>query len=275
LLQKTAQQCSDNHPSNRYSRLPFTVVMESVQTYFFLDQLRSARAAALADAEGFHAILRVLELYGQLLKGKVSGLRVYEPMIFKLASVSPLAVDLPSQWPGCHTEFSALYGELRNARNDAMHQGAYARTLTGHAVELAIILEDALMSNIATVSQFMVRDVVEAKPWQPVSYVRQQMLAHAYSFLPIWYQNVWRLIPDYTIARYLRSTTASPRSRRLGKTVSNAVEEKMLELITANIVSPDARVDKILHRITEQPLLVIDSAHEDVLVGVLTASDVL
>jgi hypothetical protein len=39
----------------------------------------------------------------------------------------------------------ALYEELRQARSDAMHQGAHARILTDHAVELTIILEDALM----------------------------------------------------------------------------------------------------------------------------------
>ena len=57
------------------------------------------------------------------------------------------------------------------------------------------------------ISQFMVRNVVEAKQWHPISYVREQMLTNAFSYLPIRYQDLWKLIPDYSIARYLRNTS--------------------------------------------------------------------
>ena len=124
-------------------------------------------------------------MIGQQLIGKVGGIADYKLVLSDLASASPLAVDLPFQWPGYHTNFGALYDEMQQARNYAVHQGAHARTLTDHAVELSIILEDALMTVASTVSQFMVRNVVEAKPWHPVSYVRQQMLTHAFSYLPI------------------------------------------------------------------------------------------
>jgi len=46
--------------------------MEQAQTLFFRDQLRSARAVALADVEGFYAVLRVVEMIGQQLNGKIS-----------------------------------------------------------------------------------------------------------------------------------------------------------------------------------------------------------
>jgi hypothetical protein len=158
--------------------------VEAAQNCFFRDQLRSARATALADAEGFNAVLRVIELLGQQLGRNIKTLGHYKPMLSGLASVSPLAADLPSQWPGYYTSFSALYDEMKLARNDAVHQGAYARTLTDHAVELSIMLEDALMNEASKISQFMVRTVVDAKRWHPVSYVRQQMLTNAFSYLP-------------------------------------------------------------------------------------------
>ena len=152
---------------------------------FFRDQLRSARAMALANAEGFYDVIRVLELIGQQLTGKISGLGNYKQKLSDLASLSPLSADPPTHWSVCHSSFDALFEEMRATRNDAVHQGAYARTITDHAVELSIILEDALMTGASKVSQFMVRIVVEAKPWHPISYVRQQMLSHASFYLPV------------------------------------------------------------------------------------------
>ena len=138
-------------------------------------------------------MLRVFELIGQQLGRDIKGLADYSAKLSDLASASPLAADLPSKWPEYHTEFGALFEEMRQARNDAVHQGAHARTLTDHAVELSIILEDALMTDASKVSQFMVRDVVDAKLWHPLSYIRQQMLTHAFSYLPIWHADAWNL----------------------------------------------------------------------------------
>jgi hypothetical protein len=76
------------------------LTVEPAQNCFFFDQLRSARAVALADAEGFHAVLRVIELIGQHLGRNISGLGGYKTKLSGLASASPLAADLPSQWPG-------------------------------------------------------------------------------------------------------------------------------------------------------------------------------
>jgi hypothetical protein len=77
--------------------------VEAAQNCFFRDQLRSARATALADAEGFHAVLRVLESIGQQLGKTIKGLGDYKPMLSRLASASPLAADFPCQWPGYRT----------------------------------------------------------------------------------------------------------------------------------------------------------------------------
>ena len=157
-----------------------------------------------------------------------------------------------------------------------MHQGSHARTLTDHAVELTIILEDALMSDDTTILQFMVRDVVEAKLWHPVSYVRQQMLKHAFSYLPILMENAWWLIPEYSVARYLRGAPLrNVRKKRLATCVRDAVATDELPLLQAHTVAPEDLIAETLQRIGEHPILVVDPAHEDVLAGVLTSSDVL
>src|SRR3546814_6236082 len=88
--------------------------------------------------------------------------------------------------------------------------------LAGHAIEVTIILEDALMSDAACVSQFMVREVIQAELWQPISYVRQQMLKHAFSYVPIGYNDEWWLVPDCLLVRHLRaSATSNHRQRQL------------------------------------------------------------
>ena len=200
-------------------------ILNEEQKEFYRDQLRSARYAALAD-EGFQAVIHALESIGRqimgkalsfgLYKGETLSLWRYKDPLSCLAHDSPLAIEVPSKWRAYHTEFLSLYDELKDARNDAVHQGAYARILTDHAVDLTIILEDALMSKCSKVSQFMVRDVVEAKLWQPVSYARQQMLKHSFSYLPIWFENEekWKLISDYSVAKYLPSVFSRTNGER-------------------------------------------------------------
>jgi hypothetical protein len=109
--------------------------------------------------------------------------------------------------------------------------------LTDHAVELSIILEDALMTQASKVSQFMVRSVVDAKPWHPVSYVRQQMLTHAFSYLPVWLGDGWKLIPEYAVARLLRNAASNiARRQRLAALVSDSIADSSLELLEARTV---------------------------------------
>ena len=261
-------------------------MLDTDRKQFYRDQLRLARAAALADAEGFLAVIHTLELMGQQMKGKILALRKYENKLTCLADDSPLCAEVASRWPAYHTTFSALYDELRRARNDAVHQGAYARILTDHAVDLAIILEDALMSNseCSKVSQFMVRDVVKAESWHPVSYARQQILKHGFSYIPVWFENdkKWRMLSEYSVAKYLRDSP-DKRNDRLVKTIENA-EKDGLRLPTVeenHIAPPEEPISRILDRLGAKPILVVAPKREDEperkdeLVGILTAADIL
>ena len=116
---------------------------------------------------------------------------------------------------------------------------------------------------------------VEAEPWHPISYVRQQMLSHAFSYIPIRYDNSWKFIPEYSIARHLRNAWGSVRRERLSASVSEVVEANNLELLQAHTVGPGEPITSTLDLIGERPLLVIDTEHAEALVGLLTASDIL
>jgi hypothetical protein len=152
---------------------------------FFRDQFREARATALRDAEGFQEVLFVLERFGTSLTGGIQTLKKYEGDIQKMALISPLAKDIPERHKSWHLPFSKLYELVRKARNDALHQGAFARHLTNSAIQLTLVLEDALMSDRNMAGDYMVREPVCASSWQPLSFIRQQMLAHSFTYLPV------------------------------------------------------------------------------------------
>jgi hypothetical protein len=154
--------------------------------------------------------------------------------------------------------------------------------LTDHAVQLAIVLEDALMSDATLVRDFMVRDPACAQPWQPVSAVRQVMLSRSYSFMPIHLAGVrddaagWFLLSDAEIARYLRSAEDSnERRRRLAASVSDAIASRELTPSPAATCTPEQPVRQLLTSEPSWPLLVTEPAAPTRLVGVITPFDLL
>jgi hypothetical protein len=126
----------------------------------FRDELREARAISLKDAEAFEQLIFVFERIGVYLTGSIENLGRYAEPLTREALKSPLAQIIPAILPDWHAQFSTVFEVVRKARNDAMHEGAYARHLTKNAVELALVLEDALMAEAACVRDFMVRDPV-------------------------------------------------------------------------------------------------------------------
>ena len=179
---------------------------------YFRDRFREARARALHDAEAYQEVLFSIERFGSALTRRVGTLGSYGPHIIAKAKNSPLAEDIPLTHRDWHVPFPALYEVVKDARNNALHQGASARHLTTHATQLVLVLEDALNQNATNVGDYMVRDPLCALPWQPISLIRQQMLANNFTYLPIWDDGVhkprWRLISDHAVAKYLRSATS-------------------------------------------------------------------
>jgi|SRR5262245_18811784 len=247
---------------------------------YFRDGLREARSAAFRDAEGFQSVVFAIERLGSALVGKAGALKDYRDALFDLARRSSLAEELPKAKPEWHATFSSLYRLVTQGRNDALHQGAYARRLAVHAVQLSLILEDALMEGQNLVRDFMVRDVVCAVPWQPISAARQLMLTNSFSFLPIhtdWKSSTrWLLISDYAIAKFLlSSSSATERTRRLAATVQEAIASTRLEVEEADICWPEDPLNEVLKTRARRLLLVLDRSNTAHLAGAITAFDLL
>jgi hypothetical protein len=246
----------------------------------FRDAFRAGREAALRDSEAFEEIVFVVERLGRYLTlGRVVGLGSAGPAIRQLTADGPLAVAMSKSKSRIHTPFDATYDLMRNGRNSAFHEGAYARHLTVKSVELALILEDALMATMSHVGDFMVQGIVIARPWQPISYVRQIMLTNGFSFLPGWFSvdgsQGWKLISDHAVASYLREAASSAeRASRLAETLENAVAVGALRLDQPLVCTPDTPVASVLAESRGLPVL-IHGGDERELIGIATAHDLL
>src|ERR1700722_13511987 len=129
--------------------------MEQEVALHFRDQLRTARSAALRDAEAFQEIVFVLERLGAFLSNDRRNLGQYLPQIKDQAARSPMAEEVPRELPNYHQQFDVKYGIVREARNSALHEGALARHLTINAVELSLVLEEGIMGDLHQVGDFM------------------------------------------------------------------------------------------------------------------------
>ena len=251
------------------------------QRVYFRDRLRQARNVVLDDAEAFVAVSHEIERLGRYLNGgKGKGLGSYKEVVADLAKRSPLAEDVPKQWSRWHIEFGVLYKLHQRARNDAIHEGASARSAAAYAVALSLILEDALMDDEREVGHVMVRDPVCASLWQPISFVRQTLLANSFSFLPVQLgegaDSRWALVSDFSVARYLRSASSeTDRGRRLASSLADAVRaDDGVRLVDAFICRANEPIDRALASSDGRPVLVVGE-EESVLLGIATPFDML
>jgi CBS-domain-containing membrane protein len=151
--------------------------------------------------------------------------------------------------------------------------------VTRHAVDIAIILEDALQREMTTIQQFMVHDAVCARLWEPISHLRQRMLANSFSFLPVEPHegDSWKLVADVDVARFLRQAADwRERTRRLSLPLEQAAARNGVPLrepaLTAK-ASDDAR--DIAGRMKQEPVLVFQDDARIHLLGIVTAFDLL
>ena len=241
----------------------------------FTGQLRAARENALRDSEAFGEIIHVVERLGSFRLGAIGNLWKYKEDLGELACHSALAVDVPADHPEVHVSFPRLYDLVRYARNDALHQGAVARRLTGQAIQLSLVLEDALRQglNDMTVGDYMVRNVICAEKWQPISFVRQQMLANSFSFLPVKAEGQWCLVSDLEIATFL-GTNGTERNQKLAKTL----EASGMKLTPAKRCTSGTPLSSALEMLgrDQRPLVVcLDGSEESPIAGILTAFNLL
>jgi CBS domain-containing protein len=233
---------------------------------FHRDELRRARTAALDDAEGFLPIIQALERLGRYLMPGANGLGPVQPALKAVAEASPLFHPAPDH----ATEFDVLYEIVRRGRNDALHDGAFARNLTQRSIELALLIEEGLMAGMDRIADFMVRSPVMAEPWHPVSFARQQMLLHSFSFLPLKQPDGWYLLSDWAVACFLAKHGHSPRV--LSRHIGNAVDEGELGTTPCVVVAPEAPKSEVVVRLDGKPAVVVGDGN---LLGIVTPFDLL
>jgi CBS domain-containing protein len=240
----------------------------------FRDQLRAARTAVLQDAEAFPELLFAFERLGALAAGRTGGFAFYKEDILAIASRSPLARNHSAY--GSTAE--SLFELVRKGRNEALHQGFFARHLAAHAVELSLIVEDGLVNGAERIGDLMVRTPVRAEPWHPISHVRHDMLLNSFSYLPLladgtWdHPKEWYLVSDLGISRFLRSAGAREREERLLCAVQEATTRGLI-LERAQTVRPDTSVSEVLQSTNGRPFLVVEG--DERLVGIATPFDLL
>jgi hypothetical protein len=251
--------------------------MENEAALHFRDELRAARAVALRDAEAFQEIVFVVERLGAFLSKKRRNLGMYLPLIKEQAARSPMAEDVPNELPDFHQQFEVKYEIVREARNAALHEGALARHLTSNAIELSLVLEEAIMSERHQVSDFMVRNPVCAFVWQPLSFIRQTMLVTSFSYLPVPLKTAghtdWELISDFRLAQYLRKNGKVEKDG-LVQRLQDAVKAGHIELHSAKTCGPQDKIEVVLQTSDGLPTLVL-SPDDKELLGILTPFDLL
>ncbi len=258
---------------------------------FFINQLKEARLEALKDAEGYQKILHVVEKMGSYMTGEIRGLNYYRKRIEEVASESPYATEIPYKCQAWHTPFNKLYELVRQSRNDAMHQGVVARHLTRSLVLMALVLEDAMKENgkVKNITDVMIRDVVTAELWQPISFVRQQMLVNSFTHLPLFYKGEWKLISDYAIVMYISVDSNNEHKKRLIHSVGEAIDNELLledgiiiDLAKDGSIKSASKKDinvnplgisEIINQSEGKPILVTEG--RKLLIGLITPFDML
>ena len=257
------------------------VILEPAARISFIEQFRNARADVLKDSEAVAEVLNAIERLGSLLINRIGDLGKFERILGKLAEQSsiPTAAE-PPRWRQYHSPFRELYGIVRQGRNEWMHQGAFARSLASHAVMLCLTLEDALMHGLGgdsnLVSDFMVRNVVVAERWQPISFARQQMLANSFSFLPIkGADNEWHLLSDLSVARFLDHV--ANRKEGMARTIEEAHEQQPGIFLPAVQVPSSMNVHDALSEFVDcRPILCYDEKQgRGHVIGIRSAFDCL
>ena len=89
------------------SQLPDPPPLQRFERLHYRDQLRAARYAALADAEGFGDVCFALEALGLRLLGKKRDMGQYEQKLGKLANDSIVLSQLSTTFPQYFTRFNA------------------------------------------------------------------------------------------------------------------------------------------------------------------------
>lgn len=239
---------------------------------------RDARYLVLRDSESFHEAATNLEQIGQIIGGRLRiGLGAYRHTLLDITQIT-----------GRHerNQMSRLLKVVCEARNMAVHEGAWARHLSDRLVDFFLILEEAIMNvkQIQIVADIMVRSPVFVEPWHTVSHVRRQMLANSFSCLPILYDGKWNLISDVEIMKLIRKPSLlkdyneiqNEKLQRLSMKLDAGLKDRSIVPTLAKCCSPYDTIPELLEKMDSFPILVIEENDgEKRLWGIVTPFDLL
>lgn len=234
-----------------------------------LSRLRDARALVLRDAESFHEAVTVLERIGQVVSGQVrGGLNDYKGALLELALPGEKAES---------TEVARLFETVREARNMAVHEGAWARHLSSRLVDFFLILEQAIMKKMKCAEDIMVRQPIVAETWHMIAHVRLTMLANSFSNVPVLIDNRWHIITDLMIMRFLRGAPdGKEKKARLSSQLEASIRKGEIVPIVARCFLPETKLDDLISAMDVGPALVTDgNSSAPRLLGILTSFDLL
>lgn len=241
---------------------------EKEKRKYCLALLRDARSLILRDAESFHEAATVLEQIGQ-----VWGRKIYHGMAGYEAALQSFSNDPKAD----KIRISRLLNVVSNARNMAVHEGAWARHLSSRLIDLFLILEEAIMTEMTTAEDVMVRNPVIAESWHMVAQARREMLANSFSYLPIFHGNRWRIIADADIAHYLgKSSSKKVRDKLLEANLGELIDNKEIDPTDADTCAPGATIPEMLKTMGHLPVLVVtETRGRNQLVGIVSPFDLL
>jgi CBS domain-containing protein len=232
-----------------------------------LTHLRQCRATVLQDREAFGKAALGLEHLAQFVGAPV-GIGLGRSRDKILALVKKEDEDT-------RRRARSLFEVVLEARNMAVHDGAWIRNRSDQLVQLLLLLEEVVLHELTSVEQIMVSSVIAAEGWHQLAYVRRTMLSNSFSFLPI-LMTRWRLLSDEAIVAITRVEANDVRKSRLSLTVEEAVKRHNLHLTDAKTVRPDEFVADLVTNSPPWPLLVTeDGLPNGRLVGIVTPSDLL
>lgn len=211
----------------------------------------------------------VLERIGQVLSGKVlNGLGAYESELVELA----MAIECPDS-----TSVPRLFETVKEARNMAVHEGAWARHLSSRLVDLFLLLEQAIMEKMKCAEDIMVREPVVAETWHLVAHVRQSMLANSFSSVPVLLNQHWNIITDLMIVRFLHEAPdRKERNTRLSTTLGAAIQNGGIIPLEARCLPRDTKLASLGAAMDQGLVLITDGAPgAPRLVGILSPFDLL
>ena len=231
-------------------------------------ELREARGAVLADAEGFEVLVHAIESVGRWLVPSASSLARYAPALIHLVKSSLF-------WEAEDRRIRALEASLfllRQTRNDYAHEGVHARNAAAEAIGVALLLEDSLGFSWSEVrlEDIMVRRPITAEPSETLGSIRRTMLSNSFSFVPVRLSDRWLLVSERWIADRIVGKTRRDRDSMLARLVSEFESELPVATVHADTVTTSDLCAPL-----PDLMLVAESELSKVLLGVVSPSDLL